>query len=170
MKLKDLIFEQDSQVPAAAKAINDAIISIDDSMHYEVFAKAVGLVLKDEYGDHNIKGFMSTLSKQLGINEQSVNEDLQSKLEQGLKSLAKDYSPFISITPFNQDRPKDDPLKGKGLGIIRFRVKTDIPKDILKKASEVIKSHGGTITSIDHNYEEEQDRINYPEIKFHISL
>jgi len=61
MKLKELIFEQDNQVASAAKAINDAIISIDDSMHYGVFAKAVAHILKDEYGPHNIKPFMEEL-------------------------------------------------------------------------------------------------------------
>ena len=50
-----------------AKGINKAIIKIDDSMGYEVFALAVGKILKDEYGKHNFKAFMEVLHKDLGI-------------------------------------------------------------------------------------------------------
>ena len=74
MKLKDLIFEQENQVAAAAKAINNAITSIDDSMHYGVFAKAVAHILKDEYGSHNIEPFMKELHAALGMNEETVSE------------------------------------------------------------------------------------------------
>jgi len=74
MKLKDLIFEQENQVAAAAKAIDNAITSVDDSLHYGVFAKAVAHVLKNEYGSHNIEPFMKELHSALGINEESVNE------------------------------------------------------------------------------------------------
>lgn len=84
MKLKDLIFEQDNQALAAAKAINDAIISIDDSMHYGVFAKAVAHVLKDEYGSHNFNPFMEVLHKELGINEEAVSESTKITDLQGL--------------------------------------------------------------------------------------
>ena len=76
MKLKDLIFEQEDQSAEAAKAINNAIISIDDSMHYGVFAKAIAHILKDEYGSHNFAPFMEVLHKELGIDE-SVNEQVK---------------------------------------------------------------------------------------------
>lgn len=74
MKLKDLIFEQENQAQAATKAIQDAIVSIDDSMHYGVFAKAIANILKDEYGSHNFDPFMKVLHKELGIKEETVNE------------------------------------------------------------------------------------------------
>ena len=50
-----------------AKGINKAMIKIDDSMSYEDFALAVGQILRDEYGQHNYKGFMKVLHKDLGI-------------------------------------------------------------------------------------------------------
>lgn len=84
MKLKDLIFEQENQVASAAKAINDAIISIDDSMHYEVFAKAVAHILKDEYGSHNIAPFMEVFHKELGIKEETVSESTKVTNLEGL--------------------------------------------------------------------------------------
>ena len=50
-----------------AKAIDKAMIKIDDSMSYKDFALAVGKILKDEYGSHTFDGFMEVLHNDLGI-------------------------------------------------------------------------------------------------------
>ena len=50
-----------------AKAIDKAMIKIDDSMSYKDFALAVGKILKEEYGKHNFEGFMEVLHNDLGI-------------------------------------------------------------------------------------------------------
>jgi len=52
---------------ALAKAIDKAMIKIDDSMSYEDFALAVGKILKEEYGSHLFGKFMKVLHKDLGI-------------------------------------------------------------------------------------------------------
>lgn len=52
---------------ALAKAIDSAMIKIDDSMSYEDFALAIGAILKDEYGQHTFKDFMKVLHKDLGM-------------------------------------------------------------------------------------------------------
>ena len=52
---------------ALAKAIDKAMIKIDDSMSYEDFALAVGKILKEEYGSHLFGKFMEVLHKDLGI-------------------------------------------------------------------------------------------------------
>ena len=52
---------------ALGKAIEKAMIKIDDSMSYEDFALAVGQILRDEYGQHNFMPFMKVLHKDLGI-------------------------------------------------------------------------------------------------------
>lgn len=52
---------------ALAKAIDKAMIKIDDSMSYKDFALAVGKILKEEYGKHTFEGFMEVLHKDLGI-------------------------------------------------------------------------------------------------------
>lgn len=52
---------------ALAKAIDKAIVKIDDSMSYEDFALAVGKILKEEYGSHLFGKFMEVLHKDLGI-------------------------------------------------------------------------------------------------------
>ena len=60
------IFES-KKSEALAKAMDNAMIKIDDSMSYEDFALAVGQILRDEYGQHNFKPFMKVLHKDLGM-------------------------------------------------------------------------------------------------------
>mgnify|MGYP006408333251 FL=1 len=60
------IFES-KKSEALAKAMDKAMIKIDDSMSYEDFALAVGQILRDEYGQHNFKRFMEVLHKDLGM-------------------------------------------------------------------------------------------------------
>ena len=57
----------------AAKAIDQAIAGVDESLGYSDFAKAVATILKDEYGAHNFSPFMEVLHAELGIDE-SLNE------------------------------------------------------------------------------------------------
>jgi len=70
----------ESVAAQAAKAIDDAILAIDDSMHYEDFAKAVAIILKSEYGSHLFDPFMEVLHAELGI-EESLNEAEGSDIE-----------------------------------------------------------------------------------------
>ena len=60
------IFES-KKSEALAKAMDKAMIKIDDSMSYEDFALAVGQILRDEYGQQNFKPFMKVLHKDLGL-------------------------------------------------------------------------------------------------------
>ena len=60
------IFES-KKSEALAKAMDKAMIKIDDSMSYADFALAVGQILRDEYGQHTYKGFMKVLHKDLGM-------------------------------------------------------------------------------------------------------
>jgi predicted phage tail protein len=67
-ELKKLIKEEilkEDQAQQLFKKIDKAISSIDDSMDYKQFAKAVALELKDQYGSHNFKDFIDTLKKEL---------------------------------------------------------------------------------------------------------
>ena len=57
----------------AAKAIDQAIAGVDESLRYSDFAKAVATILKDEYGAHNFNPFMEVLHAELGM-EESLNE------------------------------------------------------------------------------------------------
>ena len=75
MKLKDFFpnLIQENKSAEAAKAIDSAISSVDESLHYADFAKAIASILKNEYGAHNFGKFMEVLHAELGMNE-SVNE------------------------------------------------------------------------------------------------
>jgi hypothetical protein len=56
-----------------AKAIDNAIASVDENLSYKDFAIGVAAILKDEYGSHNFGPFMEVLHAELGMNE-STNE------------------------------------------------------------------------------------------------
>ena len=60
----------ESKADLAAKAIDQAIAGVDESLGYSDFAKAVAIILKDEYGAHNFNPFMEVLHAELGINEE----------------------------------------------------------------------------------------------------
>ena len=63
----------ENKADLAAKAIDQAIAGVDESLGYSDFAKAVATILKDEYGAHNFGPFMEVLHAELGIDE-SLNE------------------------------------------------------------------------------------------------
>lgn len=65
--LKDYnyIVQESKDTDALASAINSAIISIDDSMHYRDFAEAVAKVIRDEYGSHLYIPFQKEIKKAL---------------------------------------------------------------------------------------------------------
>ena len=63
----------ESKATEAAKAMNDAIASVDESLSYSDFALAIASILKDEYGSHNFNPFMKVLHAELGM-EESLNE------------------------------------------------------------------------------------------------
>jgi Ca2+-binding EF-hand superfamily protein len=48
-----------------SELISTAINSVDDSLHVEEFAKAVALVMRNDYGTHNYESFINTLKTQL---------------------------------------------------------------------------------------------------------
>lgn len=63
--LRDEIIIESNYSDKLSKEINKSINKIDESMSYKDFASAVAKVLKDEYGTHNYKPFVSELVKKL---------------------------------------------------------------------------------------------------------
>lgn len=175
MKLKDLIFENvpeqfEKQIAPTAAGINKVIDSIDDSMHYGVFAKAVAKVLKDEYGSHNIKPFMDVLHAELGINENSTRV-LKNRIESHFKSTYSEYSPYVDCGEYSGGRPDDDPRKGRGYGKITLRHRDDIPEDVFEKMKKDLESFGTDITNSGRYYDYEPgERDFFPTIKFDYNL
>jgi len=59
--------DESKKSDALAKAMDKAMIKIDDSMAYTDFALAIGKILREDYGKHTFDGFMKVLHKDLGI-------------------------------------------------------------------------------------------------------
>jgi hypothetical protein len=121
----------------AAKAIDDAITSVDDSLSYKDFALAVAAILKDEYGSHNFGPFMKVLHAELGMNE-SLNEaeDIPSflkNLAQELKGkhpelrflASNDKIEVIGSNPDKQDFADENLKKDWGNDFVTFDIDDD---------------------------------------------
>jgi len=80
IKLSKILLEE-PVAQAAAKAIDAAINSVDENMSYGDFAKAVSIIILDQYGSHNIDPFMKDLHNHLGINEASKNNSSLKSIE-----------------------------------------------------------------------------------------
>ena len=167
MKLRDIIFEIDNQVAATATGFNKVITSIDDSMHYGVFAKAVAKVLKDEYGSHNINPFMDVLHAELGIKE-NIKEDFM-KFQQEADDLEKELQDTynrkdISVT-MGQYYQKD-----RGYGKVRFVTKNELAPAEWNNVKNFLKAKGYEITDESNWYDEDDDRSWYPSLKFEFDV
>ena len=69
----------ESTADLAAKAINKALDTVDESLSYQDFALAVATILKDEYGSQNFGPFMEVLHTELGM--KPLNEAETSDIE-----------------------------------------------------------------------------------------
>jgi len=74
-----------------AKQISIAIQKIDDSMDYKDLALAVAQILKDDYGAHNFKPFLTYLSQHLKENKMKKSE-LRQLIREELQKLNEKQS------------------------------------------------------------------------------
>jgi hypothetical protein len=104
--LKDYnyIVQESNDVDSLASAINSAIISIDDSMHYRDFAEAVAKVIRDEYGSHLYVPFQKEIKKALKeslITEEKAKGDRgpidDEKIEKALKTKSEETGVPIGL-------------------------------------------------------------------------
>jgi hypothetical protein len=132
----------------AAKAINQAIAGVDDSLSYKDFALAIAQILKDEYGSHNFSPFMEVLHAELGMNE-SLNE------EKG---------------DFNDEfNSKFDVRASLSSDKIEVLERDDIDEDTFEEMIRFIEDKGYTVDrkQSDRFYDEDPgERSFYPRIKF----
>ena len=112
----------ENKAAEAAKAMDDAIASVDESLSYKDFALAVATILKDEYGTQNFDPFMKVLHAELGM-EESLNE------AEGMVTY--------SVTGITQD---PDGGGDAPFGPVDVQIKADTSKDDLyltiKRAAE----------------------------------
>lgn len=80
---KDIFEEalnESKSAAALADSIDKEISKIDDSMSYKDFATAIGIILREQYGQHNYKPFLKTLEKKLKVMEsEEVSEKRDDK-------------------------------------------------------------------------------------------
>lgn len=62
MKLKQILKES-SQGDRLSKLIDQSIVKVDEELNVKYFAEAVAKVLKEQYGEHNYKDFMTHLKR-----------------------------------------------------------------------------------------------------------
>lgn len=142
------IIEENAQ--AAAKAINDAIETVDENLSYKDFALAVAAILKDEYGSHNFGPFMKVLHSELGMNE-SLNE------EEDDVTLGKEFTKKFGFRASTL-------IPGK-LEIIH---RDDINKSDFEEMINWVESKGYTVDrdQSDYIFDWDDDRYWYPRIMY----
>lgn len=149
MKLKDFFpnLIQENKSAEAAKAIDNALASVDESLHYADFAKAVASILKNEYGAHNFGPFMEVLHAELGMKE-SLNENQ-------LKDLGQQFSDEFNVRAYGD------------LGRIEILQRGDIDKDEFEKMIQWVESKGYKVDRGQSNewFDWDDDRYFYPRIK-----
>ena len=140
----------EENAPAAAKAMNDAIETVDENLSYKDFALAVAAILKDEYGSHNFAPFMEILHAELGMNE-SLNEGEDDV------SLGKEFTKKFNFKASTR-------IPGK-LEIIH---KDDINKSDFEEMIKWVESKGYTVDrdQSDNIFDWDDDRYWYPRIMY----
>ena len=93
-------------------------------------------------------------------------------LQQELESNFKGYDFFVTMGSYDQDRPDDDPRKGKGFGSVTFNERGDVDEDTFNKVVaflEVMKNF--EIKSKTRFYDSEPgERDYFPKIDFNFNL
>ena len=130
-----------------AKAIDNAIASVDENLSYKDFAIGVAAILKDEYGSHNFGPFMKVLHAELGMDE-SLNENEDN-------DLAREINSRFGGDPYVRD------------GEITFRMKGEFPDSEWNEILNLVKSKGFEVTRDSNYYDiEPGEREWFPRIDF----
>ena len=139
----------ENQVSQVAKAIDNAISSVDDSLSYKVLASAVAQILKDEYGSHNFGPFMEVLKGELSM-EESLNE--ASKTD-----FSDEFKEKFDVKAFVDDNKVEIIQRG------------DIDDDVFEEMIKFIEDKGYTVDrkQSEKTYDYDPgERDFYPRIKF----
>ena len=101
-----------------AKAIDQAIASVDKNLSYLDFAKGVAKVLKDEYGAQNFDKFMDVLQAELGVDE-PLNEEISDyeMVLYNIKGATADLDEGGPDEPFDMEVKLDSSLSGDKLKV-----------------------------------------------------
>lgn len=101
-----------------------------------------------------------------------TNYDAQANsLQSELRSKYGELEPYVRMAEYSQDREDDDPLKGKGFGMVDFIIKDDVPEDVFNSIKLHLKNKGYEVQSSDRFFDSEPGERDYhPKINFHFNL
>ena len=135
MKLKEFFPQiiQENKPNLVAKAIDQAIAGVDESLSYKDFAVAVAIVLKEEYGAHLFDDWMEILHAELGISESlNENEDLSS-----LEDFLKYFKSYDAYYEYIDDGGQYQRAKQNNNRILaRFNALSPEDKEVAFKATQ----------------------------------
>jgi hypothetical protein len=122
----------ESKSEQAAKAIDNAIASVDESLSFKDFALAVAKILKDEYGAHNFNPFMEVLHAELGINEEISDYEMVVYKVEGITANPDEGGP-------------DEPFK------MEVKLDASLPADEVKSAiRDAARREQGKLYKLDY--------------------
>lgn len=107
------------------------------------------------------------------INEFFEYDDLAKEYKKELDALNSSHNISVTMGMYDprNDRPDNDPLKGKGYGKITFVGRSEVMDGSFKKALEWAKKKGFEIKQVSEFYDYEPgERRYYPHIKFHFDV
>jgi len=107
------------------------------------------------------------------LNELFEYKDLEQKFKSELEQLKSSHNISITMGMYDSrnDRPDNDPLKGKGYGKISFMGGSEVFDGSFEKVINWIEKKGFEITSESNYYEHDPgERSFYPSIKFHFNV
>lgn len=173
MKLSKLILEDFGTVSSLAAKINDAIVSVDENLHYGVFAKAVAEVLESEYGSHNYQPFIDELSSALNQNNSVKEADITHEYKAKEDELAAEISKasgqqkvHVKLDSYsNQSRKRE-----KGNGVVIFVTNDVVDPTAFKQVVNLLKAKGYKVTEEVNVYDDSTGKVIRPTIKFTFSI
>ena len=143
-----------SQAQTLSTLIFKSIDQVDESLSYRDLALAIGIILKDGYGEHNFEPFMEVLHTELGmgetINEENDNVELTDLFTNkfNVRTTSMDFGDSGKLTIYVKDVIEDSKFDD----MIKF-----------------MEDYGYNVDreqSINYYEHEPQERRNYPRIIF----
>ena len=156
--LKEAGLLNENQVSQVAKAIDNAISSVDDSLSYKVLASAVAKILKDEYGSHNFGPFMETLKSELSIEEAQYGSSYgYTDDELRGTDFSDEFKEKFDVKAFVDDNK------------VEIIQRSDIDDDVFEEMIKFIEDKGYTVDRKQSEKTYDYDPVErdfYPRIKF----
>ena len=142
MKLIKALLKEENKGLELKSYILNAIDQADENLNYKDFAQAIALVIKDEYGSHNIGPFMDELHAYLGMSEE-VQEGANDNLE--VEISYTNYGKLYAIK-FNGEKQRGEDEQ-KAIEYLENTANMKLPSNgydskALNKFTDALKAQG----------------------------